>query len=345
MGKKFDVVIGNPPYQDDSVGESTHNMPIYDKFMDVAYEVGEKAVLITPARFLFNAGYTNKDWNAKMLADPHLSVAHYAPNSGELFPGTDIKAGVVVTYRDSSKLGEPIGTFSKHPELNSIIHKVAGSGDASLTKIDITNDRQYRFTEQMHAENPQARDMMSKGNPYKPDAKTFSRLAFLWHKSKPDDGDEYVQILGRDGTNREMRWIRREYYAGPPSFKNFKVAIPAANGSGNFGEALAQPVVLDPEVGVQGTFITIGSFETRATAEACEKYLKSKFARTMLGVLKVTQHNPASKWTYVPLQDFTERSDIDWNKSISEIDQQLYAKYGLDDDEIEFIESRLKPMS
>lgn len=65
----------------------------------------------------------------------------------------------------------------------------------------------------------------------------------------------------------------------------------------------------------------------------------------MLGVLKVTQHNPASKWTYVPVQDFTETSDIDWSKSISEIDQQLYAKYGLDDDEIEFIESRVKSMS
>ena len=147
------------------------------------------------------------------------------PNSDALFPGTDIKAGVVVTYRDSSKLGEPIGTFSKHPELNSIIHKVAGSGDAPLTKLDITNDRQYRFTEQMHAENPQARDLMSKGNPYKPESKTFSRLAFLWHKSKPDDGDEYVQILGRDETHRAMRWIRREYYAGPPSFKMFKVCL------------------------------------------------------------------------------------------------------------------------
>ena len=61
MGKKFDVVIGNPPYQEDAVGESTHNMPVYDKFMDAAYAVAKKAVLITPARFLFNAGYTNKD--------------------------------------------------------------------------------------------------------------------------------------------------------------------------------------------------------------------------------------------------------------------------------------------
>src|SRR5690606_33575408 len=158
--------------------------------------VAKKAVLITPARFLFNAGYTNKDWNAKMLADPHLSVAHYAPNSDELFPGTDIKAGVVVTYRDSARSGEPIGTFTKYPELNSILHKVSGHGSGSLTKLEITNDRQYRFTDLMHTDHPQARALMSSGNPYKPDAKTFSRLPFLWHTSRPNDGHEYIHVLG-----------------------------------------------------------------------------------------------------------------------------------------------------
>ena len=64
----------------------------------------------------------------------------------------------------------------------------------------------------------------------------------------------------------------------------------------------------------------------------------------MLGTLKATQHNPKDTWANVPLQDFTENSDIDWNKSVSEIDQQLYKKYGLDDNEITFIESMIKPM-
>jgi hypothetical protein len=100
MSKKFDVVIGNPPYQEEAQGNATNQMPIYHLFMAAVYEVGEKAVLITPARFLFNAGYTPKAWNAKMLADPHLTVPIYAPNSDKLFPGTDIKGGVVVTYRD-----------------------------------------------------------------------------------------------------------------------------------------------------------------------------------------------------------------------------------------------------
>lgn len=64
----------------------------------------------------------------------------------------------------------------------------------------------------------------------------------------------------------------------------------------------------------------------------------------MIGVLKITQHNPAKAWKYVPLQDFTSASDIDWTKPISEIDQQLYVKYGLDSEEIAFIEEKVKLM-
>lgn len=77
MSKKFDVVIGNPPYQEEAKGAGTRDTPVYHLFMDAAYEVGKKAVLITPARFLFNAGFTPKAWNKKMLADPHLSVPVY----------------------------------------------------------------------------------------------------------------------------------------------------------------------------------------------------------------------------------------------------------------------------
>lgn len=74
------------------------------------------------------------------------------------------------------------------------------------------------------------------------------------------------------------------------------------------------------------------------------RYIKSKFARVMLGVLKITQDNTKAKWAYVPLQNFTKTSDINWSKSIQEIDQQLYKKYNLSDEEIEFIETHVKEM-
>ena len=107
---------------------------------------------------------------------------------------------------------------------------------------------------------------------------------------------------------------------------------------------LSTPLIGAPLIGATDTFLNIGSFDDENVAENVLKYVKTKFARTMLGILKITQHNPRSTWKYVPLQDFTPNSDIDWTKSVSEIDQQLYKKYGLTADEIEFIETKVQAM-
>src|SRR3954451_16506204 len=154
MSKKFDVVIGNPPYQEEAQGEGTRDTPVYHLFMDAAYEVGKKDVLVTPARFLFNAGFTPKAWNEKMLADEHLTVPHYVPNSDELFPGTDIKGGIVVTSWDEDYVGEPIEVFTSYPELNTILHKVVSSGDASIAG-EVSSGRAYAYTTAMHDAHPQ----------------------------------------------------------------------------------------------------------------------------------------------------------------------------------------------
>jgi hypothetical protein len=348
MNKKFDVVIGNPPYQEEAQGGGTRDTPVYHLFMDAAYEIGKKVVLITPARFLFNAGFTPKAWNTKMLADPHLTVPHYVPNSDELFPGTIINGGIAVTYRDEDYDGEPIGTFTHFPELDTILHKVLESDTVSM-ESEITTSRSYRYTAKLYDDNPDARALRPAGNEALVSTNAFEQFSFLYISEPPKDGQSYVRVLGLDGKKRTSRWIRSEYLTGPESFNRYKVVTPASRGHlGKLGKEPAlivgEPLVEEPQVAVTQTFITIGSFCTKAEAEACLKYVKSKFARAMLGILKVTQHNPASTWKYVPLQDFTASSDVDWSKPISEIDQQLYAKYGLDSEEIAFIEAKVKPM-
>jgi hypothetical protein len=348
MSKKFDVVIGNPPYQEEAQGAGTRDTPVYHLFMDAAYEVGKKVVLITPARFLFNAGFTPKAWNTKMLADPHLSVPYYVPNSDELFPGTIINGGIAVTYRDEDRDGEPIDTFTHYPELNTILHKVVGSDMVSM-ESEITSSRSYRYSSKLYDDNPDARALRPAGNEALISTNAFDQFSFLYKAERPDDGQPYVRMLGLDGKKRASRWIRVEYVTGPENFGKFKVVAPASRGHlGKFGEEpaliLGEPLLGEPQVAVTQTFITIGSLDTKVEAEACMKYVKSKFARTMLGVLKVTQHNPASTWKYVPQQDFTSSSDIDWSKPIPQIDEQLYAKYGLDAGEINFIETKIKPM-
>ena len=125
--------------------------------------------------------------------------------------------------------------------------------------------------------------------------------------------------------------------------------LPGSNGSGAIGEVLStplvgEPLVGEPLVGHTQTFISFGAFDNREEAENLLKYIKTKFARTMLGTLKITQSNKKDTWRNVPLQNFTNNSDIDWSQSIAQIDQQLYKKYGLSEKEIAFIEEKVREM-
>ncbi len=124
----------------------------------------------------------------------------------------------------------------------------------------------------------------------------------------------------------------------------YKIILPKSSGSGVFGEELSSPMIGEPGLGHTQSFISIGRFKHREEAEFALKYLKTKFARALLCTLKVTQDNNKATWVNVPIQDFSENSDINWNKSISEIDQQLYEKYNLTQEEIEFIETQVRPI-
>lgn len=205
----------------------------------------------------------------------------------------------------------------------------------------------YRFSNAAYQEHPRE---LAKVTDSRLTASSFERMPSLFLKNPPskerkEGKKEYVQILGLSGSKRVYRWFRKDYLNEVPSLNSYKVIISSANGSGALGEALSTPLIGQPLIGHTETFMSIGSFEKLSEAEACLKYIKTKFARALLGVLKVTQHNSPDKWKYVPLQDFTSTSDIDWSKTIPDIDQQLYKKYGLSNDEINFIETHVKEMN
>lgn len=345
--KLFDYVIGNPPYNEDfenSGDNGNFAKPVYNYFMDATYEIADKVELIHPARFLFNAGSTPKAWNSKILNDEHFKILSYETNSKNIFANTDIKGGVAISYRDAGKNYGAIGTFTAFEELNLILKKVSTYPHDSLSEI-IYASESYKFTEYMHKTIPEAEKLLSKGHKYDFKTSVLSALNnIVFFDDKPDD-EEYVQILGLINSTRVYKWIRRDFVHGPDNFEKYKVFVPAANGSGALGEVLSTPLIGQPLIGHTQTFISIGCFEDKQDAKNLLKYIKTKFCRVMLGILKITQHNPAPKWKYVPLQDFTPNSDIDWSKSIHEIDLQLYQKYGLDEKEIAFIESHVKEMA
>lgn len=342
---KFDFVIGNPPYQEEAVGENkTFMRSIYNKFMDESYKVANSVELIHPARFLFNSGNTPKAWNKKMLEDSHFKIVCYEQESAKFFPGTSIKGGIAISYHDERKDFGKIGTFTSFTELNSMMKKVfRRRGFKSLSDVVITRTA-YRLTDKMHADHPEAVRQLSNGHPYDMSTNIFERLPQIFFNEKPEDTFAYIKILGRENNQRTYKYIRKEYVNQVVNLEKYKVFVPAANGSGALGEVVTTPLIGEPLIGNTESFVSIGILESKEEAENLLKYIKSKFARCMLGILKVTQHNPPEHWKYVPLQNFNNNSDIDWAKSIKEIDQQLYKKYGLTKNEIQFIESHVKEM-
>lgn len=334
----LNFTIGNPPYQLTTKGTSDEQ--IYPHFIDLGTQIVRRATLITPARYLFNAGKTPKEWNQKILNDPHFKVILYKANSTVVFPNVDIKGGVAVIYHDQKTEFGKIGFYTAHDELSDIKERVMKTHPVAFLDEIVYPQNKFDL-EKLLADHPQLKkDIGSGGRERRLTTSIFSLTKLF--SEKPIEGG--VEINGWEDGKRCIRYIERKYIEDHPNLEKYKVFVPKSNGSGAIGEVLSTPLIGEPLIGGTQTFISIGAFDSRSEAEACLKYIKTKFARTMLGILKVTQDNPKDTWRFVPLQDFTSGSDIDWSQSVAEIDRQLYKKYALTPDEIAFIEEKVRPM-
>ena len=310
--------------------------------MDAAFTVADKVELIHPARCLFNAGSTPKAWNEKMLADPHFKVLQYEEDASKVFSNTEIKGGVAITYRDTDSNYGAMQVFTKYRELNTIMAKAApADADDSITSIIYT---QNRFDlPALYAEHPELRSVIGSDGKDKRFRNNIFDKVPLFVETIGESSD--VRVIGVIKNKRNWRYIPARFVDSiHENLAHWKVIVPRANGKGVLSDVLSSPVVIAPNEAYTQTFIGIGSFDTQEEAEAALKYIKSKFARTMLSILKVDQHNEKDTRRKVQLQNFSPESDIDWTKSIHEIDLQLYRKYGLSKEEIDFIETNVKEM-
>lgn len=326
---KFDAVIGNPPYQEST--DTNFAKPVYHHFIDSAINMNPNYVcMIHPARFLFNAGATPKDWNSKMLNDTRLSVVMYEHNAQKLFSGVEIKGGICVTLWQRDSIGKGLeGLFIVQPELRPIVEKVGEGGFNTIvsprgeTKLTISLDPKYP-------------------NDFRIAPNYFERFPEIFKRNQ--DSVYNIKVVGlEDGNKRTERYVETKLI-NDLKLDKWKVFIPKAIGSGSFGEALSELLIGAPKTCCTYTFLQVGSFASKDEASNCMKYLKTKLTRALLGTLKITQDNPSTVWKNVPIQDFKSNSDIDWSKSVSEIDQQLYNKYQLSPEEIAFIEEHVQSM-
>ena len=216
--------------------------------------------------------------------------------------------------------------------------------DAFLAKYPESPKIRLREIQKKH---PEAKEL-APNEEYELKSSAFDTLSFAFKDEPSSNVNDYYRILGLLGGKRVYKWIERKYmtprYPKHNNIAHFKVMFSEANGNGFFGEPLSAPVIAKPFVTSTPSFISVGCFNTEYEAESALKYLKTKLVRALLGILKKTHHTAPSNWAYVPLQNFDVSSDIDWSKSIHEIDLQLYRKYKLSNLEIVFIETNVKEM-
>ena len=346
---KFDFIIGNPPYQDETIGDNKgFAPPIYDKFIDAACEVADKVELIHPARFLFNAGSTPKAWNEKMLNNKHFKILEYESNSSKYFSTASIMGGIVISYYDQQKDFGKIGVFSPFSELRTIREKVVSH--ESYRSIQEIIWIQTRFNlNTLYEDHPETKDGIgSDGKDSRFEKNIFKKVPLFTEAPTYEDD---IRTLGiSEARKREWRYIQKKYVDdSQENLMTYKVIMSVSNGAaGNLGDTpvriIGESVLGEPGDGYTRSFIGIGKFSRKEEGINCQQYLKTKFARVMIGIMKTTQMLNPDVWKCVPVQDFSATSDIDWSQSVAGIDRQLYAKYGLSDDEITFIETHVKEM-
>ena len=344
---KFDAVVGNPPYQESDGGAQASAKPIYNYFVESAKDINTRMInLIMPTRW-YAGGKGLDDFRKQMLNDKHIVEIHDFLNPNIIFPSTNIRGGVcfilwdndynnekdlvkVVTYGDS---------FSDRKELK---RKLKLDGEdifirniESLEIIKIIKSQKEFTSFENHISSRRPFDIdafiVKDLDTYKQNKNGLKNPVICYGKGKQ------TGFLEREEITKNIEWIDK-----------YKVFTPRANNIGtelnddNLNTFIGTPNTICTE-----SYIVIGVNLNldEHSAKNLSQYLTTKFARFLHSLGKASQDATSKTYKFIPLQDFTAKSDIDWSKSISEIDQQLYKKYGLSEDEISFIESMIKPMA
>ena len=342
---KFDAIVGNPPYQISDGGAQASATPVYNLFVNMGKNLNPQYIsLIMPSRWM-TGGKGLDIFRMQMIKDKNIVKLYDYINPKDCFSNVDIKGGVCYFLRDKSK------------EDMCEIHTISIDGE-TISKRYLSNDDDNIFIREsmlLQIKNDVQKlkektldTIVSASKPYGLRAETMvnaKKYGLPEFSTTPIPNGFKILGLG-DGQKRIWKYLPQNYPIPKinEGLNKYKVFIAEAYGCGAIGEVASTPVLSTPGELCTETFLQIGPFDTNIQSVNCIKYIKTKFFRLLVGIQKQTQHTTQKAYRFVPLQDFTEKSDIDWSKSIPEIDEQLYKKYNLTKEEIDFIESKVKPM-
>lgn len=341
---KFNAIVGNPPYQVMDGGAQASATPVYNEIVDISKKISPTYIsIIMPSRWM-TGGKGLDEFRSNMIHDKDMRVLHDYYNSKDIFPTVEIKGGVCY-FLWNNKYNEKCNCY-RHDEqgVKYTCRFLCEEGDDIFIResqlISIKNKVSIFELESFEK-------IVSPRKPYGLSGDVFKNESKY---NLPSMSNEFVEdgltIYGLDEKlKRVKKYVPKDYpFPKTEYISGYKLFMSRNQGSGVLGEEFSVPIFATPNECCTETFIVIGLFETESEMKNCWSYVKTKFFRTMVGIRKQDQGASRAIYHYVPLQDFTEKSDINWNKSIQEIDCQLYKKYNLEQTEIDFIETHIKPM-
>ncbi|KAF0336110.1 Eco57I restriction-modification methylase domain-containing protein [Pediococcus acidilactici] len=340
---KFDVIVGNPPYHESDGGALASAGPIYDEFVDLSRDLSpDLLTLIMPSRW-YTGGKGLKSFRESMLNDVHIKALYDFRNPEEVFPRTNVRGGLCIFLWDkqyNNKINKVnVITIEHNQEISNVCRDLDGLGlhifirdnnaFAILKKVGI--EPKNSFENIVSARKPFGLSgTFVKTNKFKQNSSNLARPIKVYGKGA-------IGFTELENIKENKKWVPK-----------VKVLTARANNIGtelrddNLNSFVAQPNEVCTE-----TYLVIGADLNlnNKSAENITKYLKTKFSRYLISLSKASQDASRSTYRFVPQQDFnSETTDIDWSQSISNIDQQLYKKYNLSQDESSFIETKVQAM-
>lgn len=331
---KFDAIVGNPPYQMTDGSGGTNDAPIYQFFVESAQKISSKYVsLIIPSRW-FTTGRENLlgDFRAGMLNNPGIRMLFAFTNSRDVFPTVEIKGGLCYYLYDATYSGDCMYTLVQDGQRNTATRRL-GDFDILIREPQLASIVK-KVTEQIPKDEETVSSLISSDTPFGiPTNPLSSKKNPFTIFSEPGKGHE-TKLLYLDRTERKIAYVDgRVITKNADDIKKDKVFVPEAGGSGIDQYVLGKPVYGSPNSVCSQTFL-YAAFDSRIEAENFITYMKTKFFRILVSACKISQHAPSKAYRFVPLQDFSKP----WT------DEELYEKYDLSEDEIEFIESKIRAM-
>lgn len=318
---KFDVIIGNPPYQLATGGAQAQATPLYDKFITQSIKMNPKyLVMIVPSRW-FTGGFGLKKFREEMLSDKRIKNIVDFENADECFPGVEIKGGVNYFLWDRDYNGDTTITTVENSQIISSMKRPLLENGLS---VFIRDNKGVPILKKSLALNEKS--LMETASSQRPFGLPTNFKNYVKENSK-----ETVKIYA----NRKQGYTHKYNISkNVELIEQWKVITPKAIGSGNIKDDWVNPILAEPGSACTETYIVLYHSDSKSKAENFISYTQTKFFHFLLGLKKNTQDALRGAYEFIPHQDYS----ISWS------DKQLFSKYNLTDIEINYINDSVKSM-